>query len=354
MSRRNESKSSRSQGASSSSASSRPTELQIDAGIMDKLKHIDTFYEAPPPGFIKEDEERPEDSIPNLPQNRDARDFLATAPSKGLWMPLGKEVKVMQCWKCKTYGHRSGDKECPLFYTGNRDIEKFRFMHEDPMHAFVQQRKHENKKERIKQLQSLLMSSSSESESGAPKDTSKAERKKRKSKKKRGSDEEADSSNRSDKKKHKKEKKKKHHRNLYPNTSHAMAPQVAGKYEFVSGENFESYLKATGLSDEHVEIGKQLKPTIEISQNGEEWTLDIQTEVMTKKVTFKLGTEFSETTPSGKTVKSIIRKEGDKLVQTQTFENGFKPTIDLEFSDSGLTMTYTWPAGKTVRNYKRV
>lgn len=76
-------------------------------------------YEAPPPGLIKEqEEERPEDAIPDLPQNRDARDFLAKAPSKGLWvglgcellksftilvrfcylqMPLGKEVKVMQC-----------------------------------------------------------------------------------------------------------------------------------------------------------------------------------------------------------------------------------------------------------------
>jgi len=133
-----------------------------------------------------------------------------------------------------------------------------------------------------------------------------------------------------------------------------MAPQYAGKYTFVDGDNFEGYLKATGLSDEHIEIGKQLKPTIEISQNGDGWTMEIVTEVMTKKFDFKLGTEFTETTPSGKTVKSTIKKEGDKLVQTQTFENGFNPKIDLEFSDAGLKMTYNWPAGKCVRNYKRV
>ena len=25
----------------------------------------------------------------------------------------------MQCWRCKQYGHRTGDRECPLFMTGN-------------------------------------------------------------------------------------------------------------------------------------------------------------------------------------------------------------------------------------------
>ena len=54
-------------------------------------------YEKAPPGFIKEEEERPEDCIPETEGNRAAREFLATAPKKGLWMPLGKEVKVMQC-----------------------------------------------------------------------------------------------------------------------------------------------------------------------------------------------------------------------------------------------------------------
>lgn len=41
-------------------------------------------------------------------------------------MPLGKEVKVMQCWRCKAYGHRTGDKECPLSKTGNitLDVER--------------------------------------------------------------------------------------------------------------------------------------------------------------------------------------------------------------------------------------
>lgn len=68
--------------------------------------------EDPSHGFVKEgeiasDEEiPPEDCIPDLPENQGARNFLKTAPTKGLYMPLGKEVKVMQCWRCKAYGHR--------------------------------------------------------------------------------------------------------------------------------------------------------------------------------------------------------------------------------------------------------
>ena len=70
------------------------------------------FINANSKGFVQEGEEpdeeevKPEDTIPDLPENKAARDFLKSAPTKGLFMPLGKEVKVMQCWRCKAYGHR--------------------------------------------------------------------------------------------------------------------------------------------------------------------------------------------------------------------------------------------------------
>ena len=41
-------------------------------------------------------DQKPEDTIPDLPENNAAREFLKNAPKKGLWMPLGVEVKVMQ------------------------------------------------------------------------------------------------------------------------------------------------------------------------------------------------------------------------------------------------------------------
>lgn len=158
-----------------------------------QLKHVETFYEKPPPGFIKEHEDKPEDCIPAEPGNEEARTFLAHAPTKGLWMPLGKEVKVMQCWRCKRYGHRTGDRECPFFIKGNQKLEQFRVAHEDPMYDIIRENKRNEKETRIQQLQQLLQdttSTSSDSDSSSTSSSSSdhhrsKKRKKRKDKKKK-------------------------------------------------------------------------------------------------------------------------------------------------------------------------
>jgi retinitis pigmentosa 9 protein len=43
------------------------------------------MYEPPPGLYDKEPEEKPEDYIPDTPQNAAAREFLKKAPTKGLW-----------------------------------------------------------------------------------------------------------------------------------------------------------------------------------------------------------------------------------------------------------------------------
>ena len=85
---------------------------------------------------IGEEHERPEDAIPDLPENAKAREFLKNAPTRGLWQPLGKEVKVMQCWRCRAYGHRTNDRECPLFQSGNILLDGERREREDPANSY--------------------------------------------------------------------------------------------------------------------------------------------------------------------------------------------------------------------------
>ncbi|XP_018426869.1 PREDICTED: retinitis pigmentosa 9 protein [Nanorana parkeri] len=163
-----------------SSSSSNPNTQDIQ-----KIKHVEIFYEKPPPGLIKEDEPKPEDCIPDLPGNEHARDFLAHAPTKGLWMPLGKEVKVMQCWRCKQYGHRTGDRECPYFIKGNQKIEQFRVAHEDPMYGLIKEKETQEKQMRIEQLKKLLEDSTSEESSDSSDSSQEKRKKKKKDKKKR-------------------------------------------------------------------------------------------------------------------------------------------------------------------------
>ncbi|NP_001158693.1 retinitis pigmentosa 9 protein [Oncorhynchus mykiss] len=168
-----------------------------------KLKHLETFYEKPPPGLIEAEEYKPEDCIPADPGNEDARDFLAHAPTKGLWMPLGKEVKVMQCWRCKRYGHRTGDRECPFFIKGNQKLEQFRVAHEDPMYDLIRENKRNEKETRIQQLQQLLQDTTPSDSDSSSSSSSTSDRKKRKHKKK---DKKKDKKKRKKKRKHKSSK----------------------------------------------------------------------------------------------------------------------------------------------------
>nr|XP_026243430.1 retinitis pigmentosa 9 protein homolog [Urocitellus parryii] len=57
---------------------------QHDAQPLLQLKHLESFYEKPPPGLIKEDETKLEDCIPDVPGNEHAQEFLAHTPTEGL------------------------------------------------------------------------------------------------------------------------------------------------------------------------------------------------------------------------------------------------------------------------------
>ncbi|XP_068188804.1 retinitis pigmentosa 9 protein [Antennarius striatus] len=171
-----------------------------------KLKHVETFYEKPPPGYIKEHEDKPEDCIPAEPGNEEARNFLAHAPTRGLWMPLGKEVKVMQCWRCKRYGHRTGDRECPFFVKGNQKLEQFRVAHEDPMYDIIRENKRNEKETRIQQLQQLLQDSTSSNADSSSSSSSSSDHHRSKKRKKRKEKKKKDKKKKKKKQKHKSSK----------------------------------------------------------------------------------------------------------------------------------------------------
>lgn len=59
-------------------------------------------------------------------------------------MNEGCECESMQAdvclpagWRCKRYGHRTGDKECPFFIKGNQKLEQFRVVsvRNEPTHV---------------------------------------------------------------------------------------------------------------------------------------------------------------------------------------------------------------------------
>nr|XP_058152775.1 retinitis pigmentosa 9 protein isoform X1 [Dasypus novemcinctus] len=112
-------------------------------------------------------------------------------------------------WRCKRYGHRTGDKECPFFIKGNQKLEQFRVAHEDPMYDIIRENKRHEKDVRIQQLKQLLEDSSSDeddSSSSSSEDKEKHKKKKKKEKHKK-------------RKKEKKKKKKRKHKSSKSNES---------------------------------------------------------------------------------------------------------------------------------------
>ncbi|XP_051520651.1 retinitis pigmentosa 9 protein homolog isoform X3 [Myxocyprinus asiaticus] len=113
----------------------------------------------------EEEDNKPEDCIPDDHGNEDARNFLAHEPTKGLWMPLGKEA------------------------------------YEDPMYDIIRENKCSEKETRIQQLKQLLQDTTSDSSSSASsdhiwkrkKEKKKEKRKKQKKKHKAKGSEDSDS-----------------------------------------------------------------------------------------------------------------------------------------------------------------
>ncbi|KAH9392502.1 Fabp5p [Tyrophagus putrescentiae] len=127
--------------------------------------------------------------------------------------------------------------------------------------------------------------------------------------------------------------------------------QIVGKYLYESGENFDAFLKALDVGFILRNLAKTSKPTIEITLDGDTYTIKTITTLKTTEIKFKLGEEFEETRMDGKTVKTVITLEGDSLVQIQKGDKEVK--IVREFTDTHLKTICTIGDITSTRVYKR-
>ena len=102
-----------------------------------------------------DEEDHPERAIPDIPENKRVRDFLRSMPLTGHGAAFGKAIYVVQCYRCKCYGHRAGDPECKYTETGDLNLELQRRIREDPLRVFKpieHEGKSHSKVERMKEL----------------------------------------------------------------------------------------------------------------------------------------------------------------------------------------------------------
>ncbi|XP_021951677.1 fatty acid-binding protein, heart [Folsomia candida] len=127
---------------------------------------------------------------------------------------------------------------------------------------------------------------------------------------------------------------------------------ITGRYELDTSDNFDSYLKAAGLNIAKRAAAAAARPTVEISEADGVYTIKTLSVFKNTTITFKLGEEFDEETADGRTAKTTITLEGNKLTQTQKIDPDESTTV-REFTDAGMTATFTCKDAVATRTYKR-
>ena len=136
------------------------------------------------------------------------------------------------------------------------------------------------------------------------------------------------------------------------NNDFLMTVQIAGKYTFVSQENFEDYLKAEDVGMIIRNVLASTKPDIVVEIDGDNFTITTVTSLKTIKMSFTLGKEYESDPGTNKIGKYITTFEGSDTLFTQNVEDT-SATSSIKFSNDQMIMTMTTNGITATRTFKR-
>ncbi|CAG2104142.1 unnamed protein product [Medioppia subpectinata] len=124
-----------------------------------------------------------------------------------------------------------------------------------------------------------------------------------------------------------------------------------GNFKLVSSENFDALLRELGVSEEVVKSVQNTTQELEITKAGDVYTSKTISPNRTHEIKFELGKEFDEPRPDGKTVKSVVVADGNRLVQTSKSDKEVK--VVREYNGNELRVTVTAGPVVAVRTYAK-
>lgn len=128
---------------------------------------------------------------------------------------------------------------------------------------------------------------------------------------------------------------------------------ITGKFDLVTSDNFDAYLKAAGVGFAKRLIAGTMRPTVEIISNSDgSYLINTYSKLKNTTIRFHPGVEFDEETMDGRKAKSTIIIEGNKLIHTQKIGDEQSQTI-REFNGDEMTATFTCNGVSSVRTYKK-
>ena len=117
-----------------------------------------------------------------------------------------------------------------------------------------------------------------------------------------------------------------------------MAAEFAGKWDFVSSDNFDAYLKEVGVGVMTRTVAGKLKPTLIFEVNGDDWSMTSESTFKTHVTKWKNGVAFDDKTADGRDVTQLFTFENGTLIQQETGKNGGKDTVFERYIEGGNTL----------------
>uniref|UniRef100_A0A2H1VWS6 SFRICE_009768 n=1 Tax=Spodoptera frugiperda TaxID=7108 RepID=A0A2H1VWS6_SPOFR len=127
-------------------------------------------------------------------------------------------------------------------------------------------------------------------------------------------------------------------------------------YVLYDSENFEDYLVYLGLSYIARKVAIRLNQSHILTKNEDgTYTFQFLSTMANSSVTFNPGEEFEEIKADGVKVKALIVFEGNKMIHTQTADDGKVSRHEREFFvDKMIVITTADGLDKTVKRYYKV
>jgi len=109
-----------------------------------------------------------------------------------------------------------------------------------------------------------------------------------------------------------------------------MVEKFVGKWHMTKSENFDAFLAELDIGWLTRKVAATSHPTVTISQDGDKITIKTESALKTTEVTFALGEEFEEARADGAKVKSVVKLEDGKLVQSALGEKPYEVIREIE------------------------
>jgi len=128
---------------------------------------------------------------------------------------------------------------------------------------------------------------------------------------------------------------------------------IVGKWEMVSSDKYEEYLKAAGVGVIQRNIAAKAHPKVEWLVNDGKWTQKTATVMKNFEITFVPGVEFDEELADGRKAKSVVVIEGNKLTHKAN-AGGTESVVTRVFNGNEMVSTFTCGGVTATRVFKRM